>query len=99
LPIAEFRLLNQLGLIFGVAYCVWSVIVARELLSARLLAFYIFVPAGIVWNAVVTGTLSGPYDRYLARVIWIVCFAGLVGFCYMLRVRRLEPADRKVPLE
>jgi hypothetical protein len=91
LPIAEFRLLNQVGLIFGVAYCVWSVIVARELLSARLLAFYIFVPAGIVWNAVVTGTLSGPYellgsgdlDTLLRRIsgilLYVACAASRTG--------------------
>jgi len=42
---------------------------------------------GIVWNAIVTGALSGPYDRYLARVIWLVCFAALIALCCIARVR------------
>jgi hypothetical protein len=41
------------------------------------------VIAGVVWNATVTGGLSGPYDRYLARVIWLLCFAALIGYRYV----------------
>jgi hypothetical protein len=49
---------------------------------------HIFVLSGIVWNAIVTGALSGPYDRYLARVIWLVCFVALVAFCHVVRIRQ-----------
>jgi hypothetical protein len=34
----------------------------------------------------VTGGLSGPYDRYLARVIWLLCFAALIGYRYIARL-------------
>jgi hypothetical protein len=37
-------------------------------------------------NAIVTGALSGPYDRYLARVIWLILFVGLVSICCIMRV-------------
>jgi hypothetical protein len=44
----------------------------------------------------VTGALSGPYDRYLARVIWLVCFVGLLGLCNVARIR-LQRCIRTVP--
>jgi hypothetical protein len=50
------------------------------------LALQMFVVAGIVLNAIVTGALSGPYDRYLARVIWLILFVGLVCICCIMRV-------------
>ena len=87
LPIAEFRLLHIIGLIFGVGFCLWSFIARRDVLPARLVALQVFVAAGIVWNAIVTGALSGPYDRYLARVIWLICFVGLASLWYVVRVR------------
>jgi len=84
LPIAEFRFLHMVGIIFGLLLCLWSFILWREVLPRRLIALQVFVVVGIVWNAIVTGALSGPYDRYLARVIWLICFVGLVSiFCIM----------------
>jgi len=88
LPITEFHLLHRIGLLFGLALAVGSLIAARRQLPQRLVALYVFVAAGILWNVVVTSALSGPYDRYLARVIWLVCFVGLVGFCSVARLRR-----------
>jgi hypothetical protein len=60
-----------------------------EGLSDRLVTFYIFVSAGIVWNAVVTGALSGPYDRYMARVSWLMCFVCEVSRVASLGVKHL----------
>ena len=68
--------------------CLWSFIAWREVLPTRLIALQIFVLAGIVFNAIVTGALSGPYDRYLARVIWLILFVGLVSICCIMRVHR-----------
>jgi hypothetical protein len=87
LPIAEARHLHIAGLIFAVGICFWSIKARRQELPRKLVALYVFVLLGIVWNAIVTGALSGPYDRYLARVIWLVCFAALIAFCYVNRVR------------
>jgi hypothetical protein len=88
LPIAEFRLLHMVGIIFGLILCLWSFFAWRGLLPTRLIALQIFVVAGIVLNAIVTGALSGPYDRYLARVIWLILFVGLVSICCIMRVHR-----------
>ena len=87
LPLAEFRSLHRVGLLLGLALVVWSLMAAGQKLPGRLVALYVFVGAGVLWNVVVTSALSGPFDRYLARVIWLVCFIGLVGFCYAVRLR------------
>jgi hypothetical protein len=34
---------------------------------------------GVVLNAAICGVLSGPYDRYQARVIWLVPFAAALA--------------------
>ena len=88
LPIAEARQLHIAGLIFAMGICFWSIKAWRQWLPRKLVALYVFGLLGIVSSAIVTGTLSGPYDRYLARVIWLVCFAGLITFCYVARVRQ-----------
>jgi hypothetical protein len=35
------------------------------------------LPAGVVVNAAICGCLSGPHDRYQARVAWLIPFAAL----------------------
>ena len=88
LPIAEFRFLTTVGIIFGLVLCLWSFIAWPEALPTRLIALQIFVVAGVAFNAIVTGALSGPYDRYLARVIWLILFVGLVSICCVVRAHR-----------
>ena len=87
LPIAEARRLHIVGLVLGLGFCLWSILARRGAVPSKLVALYFFVIAGIFWNAIVTGALSGPYDRYLARVIWLMSFVGLLGLCYIARVR------------
>ena len=88
LPIAEARQLHIAGLIFAAGICFWTIKARRQELPRKLIALCVFVLLGIVWNAIVTGALSGPYDRYLARVIWLVCFAALIALCCIARVRQ-----------
>jgi hypothetical protein len=84
LHIAEFRDLHLIGVAIGAGACIWLWL-RRRALAPELWLLMAFVSSGIVWNAVVTGALSGPYDRYLARVIWLVIFAGLIGLVYLAR--------------
>jgi hypothetical protein len=79
LPIAGARKLHLVGLVFGVVACLGTIAGLGKSLPRSQLALFVVVFAGVVWSAIVTGALSGPYDRYLARVIWLVCFAGLLG--------------------
>jgi hypothetical protein len=88
LPIAEVRQLHKAGLIVALGICLWAITAWRQELPRQLVALTVFLLIGIVWNAIVTGALAGPYDRYLARVIWLVCFAALIAFFYLVRHRQ-----------
>ena len=88
LPIAEVRQLHDAGLIVALGICLWAIIAWRQELPVQLVALPVFLLTGVVWNAIVTGALAGPYDRYLARVIWLVCFAALIAFSYVVRHRQ-----------
>jgi hypothetical protein len=96
LPIAEARQLHIAGLIFAAGICFWTIKARRQGLPRKLIALWVFVLLGIVWNAIVTGALSGPYDRYLARVIWLVCFAALIALCSVARVRQPGQNSREL---
>ena len=96
LPIAEARQLHIAGLIFAAGICFWTIKARRQGLPRKLIALWVFVLLGIVWNAIVTGALSGPYDRYLARVIWLVCFAALIALCSVARVRQPRQNSREL---
>ena len=74
-----FRYLHLVGLGLGAGLCLWALVGRQDTLTPQLVLLYVIVFAGIVWSAIVTGALSDPYDRYMARVIWLVCFVGLIG--------------------
>lgn len=86
LPVDGFRQLHLVAVILAVIFGAWTVVARRQWLPSKLITLYAFVIAGVVWNAAVTGGLSGPYDRYLARVIWLLCFAALIGYRYIARL-------------
>jgi hypothetical protein len=83
LPVGDFSQLHLVAVILAVVFGAWTVVARRQWLPGKLVTLYAFVIAGVVWNATVTGGLSGPYDRYLARVIWLLCFAALIGYRYV----------------
>jgi len=77
LPLGAVRVAANLGLAFGIAVAVWAV-VRPAAFPTRLVMFAAFVLAFCLLDAVVTGALSGPYDRYLARAVWLISFAGFL---------------------
>lgn len=86
LPIAQFRYVHLIGLAIAAGLCLWC----WPRLSPELSLLYVFVFGALVWSAVLTGALSGPYDRYFARVIWLVCFVALLGLFHLAR-RQTKP--------
>ena len=94
LPISEFRLVHLVSLGIAAAVCVASIAFWRNALPGKLGALLSFVVLGIAWNAIVTGAVSGPYDRYLARVIWLVCFVALLLARGALKDKRILPGRR-----
>ncbi|MBD0272787.1 MAG: hypothetical protein ICV73_12760, partial [Acetobacteraceae bacterium] len=53
---------------------------ARAVGDARLLGILCCVAAGVLANAAVLGALSGPHDRYGARIAWLLPLAGLLAW-------------------
>jgi hypothetical protein len=94
LPIALFRWVHLVGLTIGAGVCFWVLLMRRNVLSRQFSLLCAFILAGIVWNACVTGALSAPYDRYLARIIWLVLFVGLLG---VFRLGRHQPTPFSAP--
>jgi hypothetical protein len=44
-----------------------------------MLGLVLAVLVGVTVNAAVTGALSGPHDRYQARIAWLLPLAGLLA--------------------
>lgn len=63
----------------------------RSQISSGLSLFTVAVILGVLFNATVCGAMSGPHDRYQARVIWLIPLAALL-FAYRRRAKD-EPAN------
>jgi hypothetical protein len=48
----------------------------------KMVAFLAVVLTGIVINAAITGILSGPYNRYQARVIWLLVLCAILVYLW-----------------
>ena len=48
--------------------------------DSALLGFLLCVTVGVLANAAVLGALSGPHDRYGARMAWLLPLAGLLAW-------------------
>jgi hypothetical protein len=58
---------------------------ARQRVGTTQLYPVVLIPLGVVINAVVCGAVSGPHDRYEARVAWLVPF---VAIALLLEIAR-----------
>ena len=85
LSIQEFRSVHLIVLAASFLFCAMSFFTWRRALPNKLVMLFLFVPIAIVWNAAITGGLSGAYDRYLARVIWIIPFVALITVTCLVR--------------
>ena len=90
LPIRQFRHLHLIGLAASAGLWLWLLILRRDAVTRELHLLFAFTLGALVWSAMVTGALSGAYDRYFARIIWLVCFAALIGAFQVARLQR-EP--------
>jgi uncharacterized membrane-anchored protein len=69
----------------------------RRLLDPKHLTAILLVIAGVIVNAAVCGALSGPHDRYEARLSWLLPFVAIaVGLELAARRRRLPTAEQAV---
>lgn len=90
LPLDQIRVLHTFAVIIALCVCVGLLLYRRGL--GQITRFTLFIGWALIVSAVVTGSLSGPYDRYLARVIWLICFAAILCLGGHLR-----PGTAKIP--
>jgi hypothetical protein len=62
--------------------------------DARVAGLGAAVLAGVLANAAICGVLSGVFDRYQARVLWLVPFAAIVALWRWREARAAEPRRR-----
>ena len=94
LPLATLALIGNVtaAISFPVAVAVVVVLWRRRDWTA--LALLVMVAAALVGNAMISGAVSGPHDRYQSRVIWLLTFVALAGALACFRKRpRQAPAD------
>ena len=85
--------MHSAALALALAFLLYLLLFRREAVLPEFVAFAVFVLLTAVLNAAVTGALSGAYDRYLARVIWLIDFAALLGLYQLVQARRV-PLNR-----
>jgi len=61
----------------------------------RVAGLMIAVLMALVLNAMITGALSGPHDRYQARVMWLPFFAAALGVASLWRGHRAAACARR----
>jgi hypothetical protein len=64
----------------------------RQRLQSTQLDLAVLILVGVVINALVCGTMSGPHDRYESRVAWLVPFVVIALLLEIGRLRRTNHA-------
>jgi hypothetical protein len=94
MPIGPFSFVT--GVALGLAVIVvlaalfWPLL--RRMLPPQLVAVTAWIVAGVIVNSMVCGILSGPHDRYAARVAWVLPLAAL-----LIGAAVLDPRRPRVP--
>lgn len=82
----------------ALAWLAWTLArprLRRLVWDSRLGPILIFLLAALVFNAAVTGVLSGPFARYQARIAWLPPLAALLAASAVLG--RASPSERARP--
>jgi hypothetical protein len=93
-PIASFSKLTVLVAMFSLIFIVVTLIKHWNTISAsqKLFCFVIFL--GQFANALICGGLSGPHERYQARLAWLI---PLVALLLYYQIRETTAATRRSP--
>src|SRR5262245_47224442 len=79
-PIATFSAIAVVTSIFGAVYLGIIFLSCWRTTSLAQIQFCGVILLGLVANAFICGALSGPHERYQARLTWLVPLAGLIVF-------------------
>lgn len=90
LPIRWARSFHGFGLVGAIVALTISLLYLARDAPSRLVLLVVFIVVGVLWNALVTGALSGAYDRYLARIIWLIPFVASAAVLSAYRALRSD---------
>jgi hypothetical protein len=89
-PFASFSVLTSFVAIASIAFLIAGMLGGRKTLSRELKVFCALMVAGQLANAIVCGALSGPHERYQARLAWLFPLTALLMY-----YDRREPSRRE----
>jgi hypothetical protein len=107
MPVVLFGTLSYTTFVLGAGLVIvalgWRAI--RVQLPRPLIEISVWILTGVLVNTRVCGILSGPHNRYAARVSWLLPFAGLLIGVALSAARRARPqvlpavitADKRIP--
>lgn len=79
-PMARLALAAYLAGFAGLIVALWRSVPARPSKAAPdVVAVAALVITGVALNAIVSGTLSGVFDRYQGRIAWLIPFVAVVA--------------------
>jgi hypothetical protein len=99
MPIGTLSLVSYLSTAVGLACIGWVFFVGRKDASGasqRVMQVAALVVFGVLVNAAVCGAMSGPHNRYEARVAWLIPAIALIMHFQVYRAwwdRRLGASD------
>lgn len=85
LPLTALRCSHALFGLTGLAAGFFLMLEFARRREMRPVALFLVILAGLVGNAIITGSLSGVHARYQSRVIWLVVFYAGIGALAFLR--------------
>ena len=81
MPISSLSAVSYISTVAGLGWLLFMLIAGREgstERSARVMRLAVLIVFGVAVNAIVCGAISGPHDRYQARVAWLIPAAALL---------------------
>jgi hypothetical protein len=91
-PFTFFSGLTALTIVLSLSFVTVTLIRHWRVVSREQKLFFVVILIGQLSNAVICGALSGPHERYQARLAWLFPFAAIV-LHYEMANKRREPEE------
>jgi len=92
-PHKTLRIISYTAVSFSlIIFCILTIICLREGKPENV-AFIMFIVCSVLCDAVLCASLSGVYDRYQARVTWLLIFAAILLVLQRVTENKLKQAD------
>ncbi|MBN2491833.1 MAG: hypothetical protein JXQ29_13385 [Planctomycetes bacterium] len=80
LPLDALQWVHLAGLVLGAAAAAAALVRARATRNRAPFVLLVTIAAGVLMSAAITGALSEPAPRYLARIVWLIPYFGCAAW-------------------